>query len=385
MDDLSLYGLEDFREIRTDCNDTKYEEISTTLTHITLNTLEESVDEDNFDPPLKKIKKEDFDEKHNPDTLGSFVVHYNNSDSDSNEDGKPFATVYSKVNSTTEEKGSLERFESTVRLPVARLPNNYIQGIIKYDTSYPLYGEEPEIPDEVEYYYNKNKLTTKYWAVDKERCARATGKHVYHKGWNCYSVKTLSERTLLINQIVGHVAFSDVTTYYSTYGDKVTIRETAPGSYSWIRQCKYFVQAYTRTGYWSKFAGTDGVRSRKISHYQLNTYEDNDQTVHAILPVAYIERNSEVERARYKFYRYRPYIVDPPRPFSQNCWRPKLKSDEIWGEARRFVVPLPSWRTKQRKEYSSDDWLERRQWIFAELKETWLQEDQYVTSTKVNV
>jgi hypothetical protein len=120
--------------------------------------------------------------------------------------------------------------------------NIIIQGIIKKNPKYTT-GPTSYTTDVPEFTWEL--LNTNFTETFAEK---GSGRHITVPGWNCWYVQPVFCTGLLeVNQVIGSVAFSDVTVIHSIEGvPPVHKRTTPPGSYQWIRQCQEFEIAGTR-------------------------------------------------------------------------------------------------------------------------------------------
>jgi hypothetical protein len=70
--------------------------------------------------------------------------------------------------------------------------------------------EESEV-SELQYF---GGVLVHYLDVDKTSRACTGTKYIGTEEWNSYKIEPVAKGTLQVNQIVGHIAFSDITTYY---------------------------------------------------------------------------------------------------------------------------------------------------------------------------
>ena len=79
-------------------------------------------------------------------------------------------------------------------------------------------------------------------------------KHKYIKGYNCWTAKPINKEKLLVNHIRKRVCFTEETTYYSSYTDKVIrrddpVRSIIPSTkFVWVRTCEY-IKKYAQEEY----------------------------------------------------------------------------------------------------------------------------------------
>ena len=93
-------------------------------------------------------------------------------------------------------------------------------------------------------------IADKYSSVSKivDKCTRGYvgNKHKYNPGWNCWSVRQVDKKSLIVYQWMRNVVFTDETTYYSDYSAKKQVRGKPFQLLPWVRTC---VELKRRIGY----------------------------------------------------------------------------------------------------------------------------------------
>jgi hypothetical protein len=84
--------------------------------------------------------------------------------------------------------------------------------------------------------------------VDKTTKSYVGGRQVYQEGYNCWTVKPIDKKRLIVNQIRKRVCFTEETIYQSSYTDKVNRRDkpvrekdTPIPLIVWVRTCENFL------------------------------------------------------------------------------------------------------------------------------------------------
>jgi hypothetical protein len=177
-----------------------------------------------------------------------------------------------------------------------------LQGIIKKD---PKYTTGPKasnytitVPE-----FTWELLNSGYTEIFAEK---GSGRHIPVPEWNCFFVQPVFPTDLLeVNQVIGSVAFSDVTVIHSIEGvPPVHKRTTPPGSYQWIRQCQEFkvisnlpVANVPRLPRWKNT--TDRQIQVQVPGWNIK----------ALPLITHILSTDDKEITRYKYHRIKPVLV----------------------------------------------------------------------------
>jgi hypothetical protein len=189
-----------------------------------------------------------------------------------------------------------------------------------------------------------------------------------------FSVKYLYKKSSTVYQLVGRVAFCDVTTYYDQYEKPAVRRGTSPGAYNNILQRDFFKKQTSHPVWWYCTSLNRNIfpppPSDKIRVPTLTTH---------------VFEESEGELEVYKFYRYKPTIVTGYSLFSKNEHIPKYSRNKIsFGRLPSHEHLSKYWEEWQsRWPYSIYDPEEekvkylasRRFWIYQQLMNIWVVEN----------
>jgi hypothetical protein len=227
-----------------------------------------------------------------------------------------------------------------------------------------------------------DKLSRLFGCVHKRRIQsnnfRGCQKYKVYSGkyswwnWNCYTITSIVENSVRVNQIAGRVAFSDKTTFYSTYEHTSTSKSTdsllnkRPRSFEVVLQvqAKKF-KGYRYSGHSSGKEGSLTIAPNKIDtpHVILQCSE-RDHRLYGIYykekgfhpleqkPVPYqfvLKEDKETydklssTSTPYKYLKYKPEFVGRPvHPFDFNLYPQVYKlyiKDKKTGELN-FEAPF---------------------------------------------
>ena len=206
--------------------------------------------------------------------------------------------------------------------------------------------------------------------VDKASKLYTYGKHKYNPGWNCFTVTLIYKKFSVVFQKVGHIAFSDVTTYYSDYGVKVNKRDTVPGCYVWVRQGLHFRRYCMKPTYFKPLIGEKFGRKKywfeNITSPSELHYSGIDISTRTI---THTIQDSIYEKERFGYYRYKPKII----PYYAHIFLPnehfRVPKGSVFGQpAPRDTRPFSeSWMNSEQEYYTEEEKQEWQRWVFQHL------------------
>ena len=191
-----------------------------------------------------------------------------------------------------------------------------------------------------------------------------------------FTIKYLYKNSSTVYQIVGRVAFCDVTTYYDEYEKPVRRRGTSPGSYNNIIQRVHFRKRTTYKGRIQRWLVT-------ASNRDLFPPSELIKVPTSIVTHVFEESTGELEL--YKYYRHKPIIIKERSFFGSNLHVPK----QIRGEFNLGREPYYTHFSKYWEEWQ-DQWpysiyvpdeekaklmASRRFWIYKQLMNIWVEEE----------
>ena len=308
-------------------------------------------------PPLKKIKVED-PETYLPISERIVLI-----------DDIASTTTDNTIN-VLPEVSTLPKYHTTVLTSILRSPQKYpvttndtVQTATTVTTNNINYSTVVIDKATLQYYESKKTPVGQ---------SKKPKKHVHVPGLNCYTVTPIKSGISKVFQLLGHVAFSDVTTYYSDFGDTVNKRTTAFGSYLWILQGHYFKKVFSTNRILPPRPGS--IFPRLVNWHTGTVDRDEicptNKCIHPPRTITHVFNTSEIESTRYKYYRYKPEIISPyAHVFLTNPQFSTVYRDSMFG-----APPEPdtrpyneSWQNKDRSNYTPEDMQHWRQWVYYEL------------------
>lgn len=223
---------------------------------------------------------------------------------------------------------------------------------------------------------DREERTTGKFAVIKE-IDKTTKDYLEGKGnvdkLGGYSVKYLYKNSSTVYQKVGRVAFCDVTTYYDQYEKPVQRRGTSPGAFNNIIQ---------RTSF-KKFSS--GPYYFWWTALKTELFPPDRKTIKPEGLVTHVFETSTGELERYKYYRYKPKVIQGRSLFSKNFHVPKqIRGGEFnlgiepyyehfsryweeWQNYWPYSIYVPD---EDKNKYLAS----RRIWIYKQLMKVWVVE-----------
>ena len=240
--------------------------------------------------------------------------------------------------------------------------------------------------------YVAKLLDHTYWKQENER---------YKDGYNCYSVTPVEGNHILtVHQHLGHICFSDVTTYYSSYShtgkkdsDKVpAIRNKKVKVIN--RYQSYHFYRYSHIGYrldnndsvfsWSPLKRN--VRLFRDGHFiTINTgwfaSTTSKRSLRGDPALQYIFKSDKRYHKYYKYLAHKiPIVEDPDHPLCVTHDYPAICRIFVKKEANfernitvgKFTISKARWITRHPFQFIVDDYIDRRYWLYTELLKNWI-------------
>jgi hypothetical protein len=271
----------------SDITDSFAESYDTDTLSTTSEEFSESQESQVFGPPTKRLR---FD---NPVHIGTRIIGTSEYDYEESSDGlqeeeETSSEYYCPVYNATSATSSKQVRVDTSTRPVTR---SWAQRTIR-PTNYST-KEQREIRVQL--------LNPSTVVIDKTTKSYKGNKHTFQPGWNCWTVKPLNQKSLIVNQVRKTVCFTEETTYYSEYGVQVRRREEQFGLIVWVRTCESLIR---RVGY------QDPV-NRRFPYYVGITWHENEYTEDIIptKPITHILDCDRVHLQEYKTFHPKPIIV----------------------------------------------------------------------------
>ena len=221
----------------------------------------------------------------------------------------------------------------------------------------------------------------------------------YKEGYNCYTVVPLDTSSLLVNQFIKRVQFSDITiyrsSYYNTRADPTRLPSIRDNKYQIILQrqgFQFYYQSAVRFSDKYIWKGIKkGTRFQDPFNFVECTGRDSDghpfyyyrKTGLITAPNPdYIFKSDQKYIRALRFFKVKPSIVkDPVHPFCvahdypalyRIFWKNQVKYNEK--ACTGIFKPDPKkWISKDPNRLSDKDRQFRRNWIYRELQRTWSQ------------
>jgi hypothetical protein len=217
--------------------------------------------------------------------------------------------------------------------------------------------------------------------IDKPRTTTSTERIAgdYKGAYSCYVVVPLytKEKSLVVNQVLGHVAYGNKVYYYyketqDYYEEPTPVLDIPASLYLWVRQCRFY----------RKFVTWNIYKPDRLFRYQVGdvqapeTHEANHH-VRALKQVTHLFWDDEDAIKLYKYSYWKPVLlyekpsifhdrfaqyITPDFELYTSPWYYRKQHTEHWMQIGDYWAAVAT----------DEDKANRRQWIYSKLLEQYI-------------